>query len=1633
MSLSPKADFPTRQAPVCASALRIVVALFCTAGGALAQTYPPPLNLTRYMPVAASSGSSTAKYAVDGMVCEESRWKSANVTTPHWLQVTMPGTFEIGSANVITGDWDVGVSSFKLQYWSESAWTDIPGATVTGNASSQRQIVFTSPVTTNQVRFYSDQDWEIEVKELAVFPPKSGGGGYPINTTIDIRSGQMPMITASSQQDANFRPYLAYDGFVADNSRWLSANVTTQHWLEYAFVNEREVAYAHVYTGLGNGSAIANYTLQYWNAASSAWENIPGGAVTGNSATQNLLTFTSTIRTTNVRLVSDDDGTIRVKEMVFFPPNGGVGYPAGTSVVSGSPPTQRWGNSAGNNTSGNPPFSDNFYQIKNRVAGLNLRTAPNGTVTIENSGNAFSQQYHILLNVGTDSYRICNRANERCLEVADGSLSAGGVVREGDYNALPYQQWRLVATGSYYKLVNVYSGLLLTVNGTGSIAGTGLIQSTDSGSTTQHWSFSYVTHFPKKGSSRSEVSGDFVERYNASHWYGWGLYPGVGGVSSSNDPTHFIPMWWNNRQDRTADLLLRRAEWAVSDVPKYLMGFNEPNHSDQANMSVQTALDEWSRAEQVNLPLVGPQHDYAWGSWYTSFFDQADAKGFRIDEGGGHIYPTASSVNYDSFNNGVSDGYYAQNNRLQWVTEWNWVNWGGAATWTSAELYSVVAETLWRYENNGWVKRHEFFAFSPYWQNGAPGALQKDGNILPLGRLYSGWDGDLTVRANTWYHLHNRAFNSQLWNSGSVPGLTPITTVDSTINWHLMPAGSGKYHIVSSDGMRLSSNGTTVTLAAVGTTGTALEWALSPIQYGWYYIEHPASGKRLDSASGSGLSMSTDTDNSPRWRFIKPYVASTPAPGLLAQYRFQGNTMDDSGSANHATATGSPAYADGRIGQAISLDGVDDVVTAAIGLTDKSDITVATWVKWNGGGDWQRIFDFGPDTDNYMFLTPKAGGGGLRFAIKNGSAEQQLNAPVLATGQWVHVAVTLNGDTGTLYVNGAAVDTKTIIINPNDFKGSNHYIGKSQFAADPLFSGAIDDFRVYNYAVSAGVIADLAAGDTIAPAAPTGLVGGAGNGVAYLDWADNVEPDLASYTVYRSTTSGGGYSPIATGLTTSDYTDNSVVNGGIYYYVVTAKDFAANESPTSAEVHATPSNAPDIAVAAILPGVSVPGATGLTLATSAAFNMTGGNAVALLVTVERSASTDSISAQFAGQPMTLGVSTSQGVQWSGIFHLIGPATTNGQFVINRSGSTGATDLAYSAISLANVGGIADFAAVANTTTSTSGTISLTTKTTLDGGFVLGAAANNAFDAANPAPSFVSGDADMFLRSATIIGTSGHLHTYGDVPQAGRRTNVYGNLVQRNAYVTLAFDKATALDTTPPAAPTGLVATPGDSMVGLDWADNTEPDLESYTVYRSTTSGSGYAVIASGLTASGYTDDTSVNGTTYYYIVTATDNLSNESASSSEVSATPMVDSTTYAGWAVGQPFAPGEGGPGFDVESDGLANAFEWLLGGDPFTSDSGLLPVAKLRSVNGTEFPGADPTKRYLSITATIRKNITDITLVAQAAASPDLLDAPGSSDSIISLQLQDLGDFEIREWICRASIEDAPVRFMRLKLVEE
>jgi hypothetical protein len=208
----------------------------------------------------------------------------------------------------------------------------------------------------------------------------------------------------------------------------------------------------------------------------------------------------------------------------------------------------------------------------------------------------------------------------------------------------------------------------------------------------------------------------------------------------------------------------------------------------------------------------------------------------------------------------------------------------------------------------------------------------------------------------------------------------------------------------------------------------------------------------------------------------------------------------------HVTNTGATGpRVPGEMGNAVKLSGNNEYVDLPDGIASGlHDYTISAWVNPSANSAWSRVFDFGTGTGNYMFLTLSAGGGPLRFAItaSGNGAEQQLNGPgTLPLNTWSHVAVTLSGSTGTLYVNGQPVATNSnMTLTPAALGATTqNWIGRSQFGADPFLAATVDDFQIYDHALSAADIAALAGGQA-----------GAGNVASYKFDEDSGETALDS-------------------------------------------------------------------------------------------------------------------------------------------------------------------------------------------------------------------------------------------------------------------------------------------------------------------------------------------------------------------------------------------------------------------------------------------------------------------------------------------------------------------------------------------
>jgi hypothetical protein len=181
-----------------------------------------------------------------------------------------------------------------------------------------------------------------------------------------------------------------------------------------------------------------------------------------------------------------------------------------------------------------------------------------------------------------------------------------------------------------------------------------------------------------------------------------------------------------------------------------------------------------------------------------------------------------------------------------------------------------------------------------------------------------------------------------------------------------------------------------------------------------------------------------------------------------AYYPFDNGAADANGAFNGALVNGAGTPDDVIRGPVLNLTGASQYVSLPSGIGAMR--TFSAWVKWGGGNDWQRIFDFGANTTSYAMLTAKANSGELRFEITpNGSAEtRDLDSPSpLPTNVWTHVAIALDGWEAIMFVNGRAVAVNPCVnLLPSDVAGGANYLGRSQFSADPYFNGEMDSVQI---------------------------------------------------------------------------------------------------------------------------------------------------------------------------------------------------------------------------------------------------------------------------------------------------------------------------------------------------------------------------------------------------------------------------------------------------------------------------------------------------------------------------------------------------------------------------------------------
>jgi len=232
--------------------------------------------------------------------------------------------------------------------------------------------------------------------------------------------------------------------------------------------------------------------------------------------------------------------------------------------------------------------------------------------------------------------------------------------------------------------------------------------------------------------------------------YGWAYKATTGaagatlGVSSFDGKgIRWLPMIWDENGLTSAESELASLNWGVTSS-KALLGFNEPNYREQANLSPAEAAAIWPRLEKMAAQkgikkLVSPAMAFGgWqqgADWLGEFLERC--VGCKIDAIAFHSYTCYARFLQDHIN------IYRSFGKPLWLTEFACAEGGelSASRLSSEGQMNYMREAIPMLERDPDVERYAWFSyFQDEWiyssVAGDAGLVRSDGSLTPLGELY---------------------------------------------------------------------------------------------------------------------------------------------------------------------------------------------------------------------------------------------------------------------------------------------------------------------------------------------------------------------------------------------------------------------------------------------------------------------------------------------------------------------------------------------------------------------------------------------------------------------------------------------------------------------------------------------------------------------------------------------------------------------------------------------------------------------------------------------------------------------------------------------------------------------------------
>ena len=372
----------------------------------------------------------------------------------------------------------------------------------------------------------------------------------------------------------------------------------------------------------------------------------------------------------------------------------------------------------------------------------NFTNANGAKVQIWNSTKNVNQQW-LVEKQSDNTYKIYAYSGKNSLQMLDyanGSTATGTVVATYEDTGSNNQLWYFLPTGSgFYRIIpknaGITSGQTLEIVG-GNSAGQNA--PTDIGpfvgGQNQQFRLDYagptkILANPKKGVGGRELQ---TVAMHCAWYYTWG------GDKPNPAPSavEFVPMEWGyygNANNGSANWL--KAKAAQPGVKNFL-AFNEPDHTDQANLSVAAALDGYGIMQQtLQLPIGSPACADDNSAWMQSFMSQANQRGYRIDFVCVHAYQR-NPYDFIGYINYIHNLY----GKPLWVTEFAPADWSGTNPVSVQECMNYMRVVVPWLNSQPYVQRYAWYTGAAPGGTGtlsSAGLVNNNGSLSAMGQLYS--------------------------------------------------------------------------------------------------------------------------------------------------------------------------------------------------------------------------------------------------------------------------------------------------------------------------------------------------------------------------------------------------------------------------------------------------------------------------------------------------------------------------------------------------------------------------------------------------------------------------------------------------------------------------------------------------------------------------------------------------------------------------------------------------------------------------------------------------------------------------------------------------------------------------------